>query len=519
MSLLRAVATVSGYTMISRITGFARDILIASILGTGPVADAFFIAFKFPNFFRRLTAEGALTVAFVPIFSRLLQTKGRDAALEFAEQVMSIMGISLFLFSFSVIIFMPTVMLGLAPGFAEQEWLFDLTVDLARITFIYLPPISLVALLGGILNSFGKFGAMASAPILLNIILIISLVLFENSMETKGHVLAIAVAISGLAQFIWLLEACRKNGCIPRLRRPSLNPQIIKLFKLMLPAAIGAGVVQINLLIDIILASTLSSGSISFLYFADRVNQLPLAIIGIAIGTALLPKLSREIQDGETHKAQKSQDYALEFGMILALPATIGLLVLSELIIIALFERGAFSVTSVDATAKALFYYALGLPAFVIIKVLQPSFFARYDTLTPVKIASSMVFVNLVLNIILMQYLEHAGLALATSISAWLNALLIGLILKRKRFHKPGKKTFVKIFKTFLASTVMGLGLLGILEFIDESIFSSGILSVATLVTLVVIGLILYIILVFLFRVIRISELNKEVKSWIENDQ
>ena len=182
MSLLRAVATVSGYTMISRITGFARDILIASILGTGPVADAVFIAFKFPNFFRRLTAEGALTVAFVPIFSRLLQTKGRDAALEFAEQVMSIMGISLFLFSFSVIIFMPTVMLGLAPGFAEQEWLFDLTVDLARITFIYLPPISLVALLGGILNSFGKFGAMASAPILLNIILIISLVLFENSM-------------------------------------------------------------------------------------------------------------------------------------------------------------------------------------------------------------------------------------------------------------------------------------------------------------------------------------------------
>ena len=176
------------------------------------------------------------------------------------------------------------------------------------------------------------------------------------------------------------MEACRKNGCIPRLRRPSLNRQIIKLFKLRLPAAIGAGVVQINLLIDIILASTLSSGSISFLYFADRVNQLPLAIIGIAIGTALLPKLSREIQDGETHKAQKSQDYALEFGMILALPATIGLLVLSELIIIALFERGAFSVTSVDATAKALFYYALGLPAFVIIKVLQPSFFARYDT-------------------------------------------------------------------------------------------------------------------------------------------
>ena len=387
MSLLRAVATVSGFTMMSRITGFARDILIASILGAGPIADAFFIAFKFPNFFRRLTAEGAFTVAFVPTFSRLLQDKGRKDALEFAEEVISIMGIGLFLFSFFVIIFMPTVMLGLAPGFIERDWLFDLTVELARITFIYLTPISLVALLGGILNSFGKFGAMASAPILLNIILIVSLVFFENSMETKGHVLAIAVAISGVAQFIWLLEACRQNGSIPKLRRPRVTERVKKLFKLMLPAVLGAGVVQINLLIDIILASTLPSGSISFLYFADRINQLPLALIGIAIGTALLPKLSREIQCGELEKAKRSQDQALEFGMVLALPAAVGLLVLSQPIISTLFERGAFSPTAVDATAQTLFCYALGLPAFIIIKVLQPSFFARYDTLTPVKVA------------------------------------------------------------------------------------------------------------------------------------
>ena len=519
MSLLRAVATVSGFTMMSRITGFARDILIASILGAGPIADAFFIAFKFPNFFRRLTAEGAFTVAFVPTFSRLLQDKGRKDALEFAEEVISIMGIGLFLFSFFVIVFMPTVMLGLAPGFIERDWLFDLTVELARITFIYLTPISLVALLGGILNSFGKFGAMASAPILLNIILIVSLVFFENSMETKGHVLAIAVAISGVAQFIWLLEACRQNGSIPKLRRPRVTERVKKLFKLMLPAVLGAGVVQINLLIDIILASTLPSGSISFLYFADRINQLPLALIGIAIGTALLPKLSREIQCGELEKAKRSQDQALEFGMVLALPAAVGLLVLSQPIISTLFERGAFSPTAVDATAQTLFCYALGLPAFIIIKVLQPSFFARYDTLTPVKVASFMVLTNLVLNIILMQFLAHAGLALATSITAWLNAAILAFILKQKGLHQHSKKTYVRLVRTFMASAVMGMGLLGLIEFVGDSIFGSKNSNILSLAALILLGLFLYIIPVFLFRVIRLSEVRQEIKSWVKNNQ
>ena len=242
-------------------------------------------------------------------------------------------------------------------------------------------------------------------------------------------------------------------------------------------------------------------------------------MIGIAIGTALLPKLSREIQCGELKKAKRSQDHALEFGMILALPAAVGLLVLSQPIISTLFERGAFSPTAVDATAQTLFYYAVGLPAFIIIKVLQPSFFARYDTTTPVKVASYMVLTNLVLNIILMQFLAHAGLALATSITAWLNAAILTFILKQKGLHKHSKKTYVKLARTFMASVFMGIGLFGLIEFSADSIFSLKSPNILSLATLILFGLFLYVIPIFLFRVIRLSEVHQEIKSWIKNDQ
>jgi len=242
-------------------------------------------------------------------------------------------------------------------------------------------------------------------------------------------------------------------------------------------------------------------------------------LIGIAIGTALLPKLSREIQRGELEKAKKSQDHALEFGMVLALPAAVGLLVLSQPIISTLFERGAFSPTAVDATAQTLFCYAFGLPAFIIIKVLQPSFFARYDTLTPVKVASFMVLTNLVLNIILMQYLAHAGLALATSITAWLNVAILTLILKQKGLHQHSKKTYVKLVRTFMASAVMGMGLLGLIEFAGDSMFGSKNSNIISLAAQILLGLFLYIIPVFLFRVIRLSEVRQEIKSWVKNNQ
>ncbi|MBH69545.1 MAG: murein biosynthesis integral membrane protein MurJ [Rhodospirillaceae bacterium] len=514
MSLLRAVATVGGYTMISRVTGFARDVLIASILGAGPVADAFFVAFKLPNFFRRITAEGAFTIAFVPLFSKILQKEGRCSAMTFAEEALALLAAILLTFSVAAIVSMPVLMLLIAPGFAETPWRFNLSIELTRTTFVYLPLISLVALLGGILNSIGKFAAMASAPILLNLVLISSLAFFADAMQTPGHVLAVAVAISGFAQAAWLFEACRRANALPKFRLPRMTPRMKELMHLMLPAILGAGVVQINLLVDIILASTLPTGSVSFLYYADRINQLPLGVIGIAIGTALLPRLSKYIQAEENEAARQSQDKALEIGMLLTFPATIGLLVLSDPIVTLLFYRGAFSLESVGATSLALVFYSTGLPAFMAIKVLQPSFFARHDTATPVKIAGAMVLVNLALNLLLMPHFAHVGLAMATAISAWFNAVLLCLTLKNKQFHSVGQTTWRKIGLIIIASLVMGLGLSGLQEFFPVFALGTGLIAASVLVFLITIGFFIYAVSILLFRVVRPMNIRKELKSW-----
>ena len=260
MSLLKAVATVGGYTMVSRMTGFVRDILIAATLGAGPIADAFFVAFKLPNIFRRLTAEGSFTIVFVPMLSSILERDGKKIAIEFAQEIMSFMAAILLTITVAAIFFMPEIIGIIAPGFTNTPVKFYLAVDFAEITFIYLPLISLVALLGGVLNSIGKFAAMASAPILLNLFLISSLAIFADILDTPGHGLAVGVAVGGLAQLLWLIEACRRAKALPHLIWPRWTPRVNRLLKLMLPAMLGAGVVQINLLIDVILASILPTG-------------------------------------------------------------------------------------------------------------------------------------------------------------------------------------------------------------------------------------------------------------------
>ena len=285
--------------MISRVLGFVRDILIASFLGAGMVADVFFVAFKLPNFFRRLFAEGAFNAGFVPLFSRIHQTDGDRSAREFAEQVLSVLLLTLFILVTVFQIFMPLVMTVLAPGFQGDVVKFDLAVDLTRLTFPYLMFISLVSLMGGVLNSLGRFAAVAATPILLNICLISALLVFAQHLPTPGHALAWGVAAAGAVQFVWLLLALRKEGWHLRLRLPRLTPRVIELLKLMAPAAVGAGIVQINLVIDIILASLLPEGSISYLFYADRLNQLPIGVVGVAVGTALLPMLSRRIAAGD----------------------------------------------------------------------------------------------------------------------------------------------------------------------------------------------------------------------------
>lgn len=446
--------------MISRITGFARDILIAAIIGAGPVGDAFFVAFKLPNFFRRLFAEGAFNAAFVPLFSGALEREGRQSARLFAEDTAAVLLAVLFLFVAVLQMAMPVAMYALAPGFADDPPTFDLAVELTRITFPYLLFISMVSLFQGVLNSVDRFAAAAATPILLNLCLIAALLGLVDRVPTAGHALAIGVFIAGAVQFLWLLWALQRAGMALRLPRPRLTPGVKRVVALMAPAALGAGVVQVNLVIDVILASTLPEGSISFLFYADRVSQLPIGVVGVAVGTALLPLLSRQAAAGEADAARASLNRAVELGLLLSVPAAAACLAIPDVLVGALFERGAFTASDTANTAWALTAYAAGLPAYVMVKVLGPAFFAREDTATPVKIAVAAVAVNVVLNLILMGPMLHAGLALATAVSSWLNTTLLAVLAWRRGWFRADRRLRLAVPKMLLASAVMAAGLL-----------------------------------------------------------
>ena len=435
MSLLRSVATVGSYTLLSRVMGFVRDILTAALLGAGPVADAFFVAQRLPNLFRSLFAEGAFSAAFVPLFAGTMAQQGKEAARLFAEDALAVLLAALLAFVLLGEIFMPSVMRLIAPGFAEDPDKFALAVALTRITFPYLLFIALVALQGGVLNSVDRFAAAAATPILLNLFLIAALLMMRRFGWHDGRALAWAITGAGLAQFLWLMFSCARAGLGLRLPWPRLTPEVRRTLAIMGPGAIGAGVTQVNLLVSTALASFLPGGSVSYLYYADRLNQLPLGVVGIAVGTAILPPLSRHLRLGEDAAAVETQNRGLELALLLTVPAAVALAVLAQPILAVLFQRGAFSPTDTAATASALAAYAAGLPAFVLIKVLAPAFFARHDTATPVRVAITAMAVNLALTLILMQFLAHVGIALATSCAGWLNALtLLVLLVRREHF-------------------------------------------------------------------------------------
>ena len=448
MGLFRAAATVGFYTLLSRIFGFARDILSAAILGAGPVADAFFVALRLPNLFRSLFAEGAFSAAFVPGFAGTVAESGAAEARLFAEDALAVLVAVLLPFLLLAEIFMPAVMRVMAPGFAAVPGKFALAVELGRITFPYLLFIALVALEAGILNSLDRFAAVAATPILLNLFLIGALLLLRHWRSSDGRVLAWAVCAAGLAQFLWLALACARAGLTLRLPRPRLTPAVRRTLRVMLPGVLGAGVTQLNLLISTALASLLPTGSVAYLYYADRLNQLPLGVVGIAVGTAILPSLSRQIRLGEADGAVATQNRGIELALLLTMPAALALMLLSTPILAALFERGAFGATATAATAAALSAYAAGLPAFVLVRVLAPGFFARRDTATPVKVALAAMLTNLVLTLLLMRVLAHVGIALATSAAGWLNALSLLVMLKRRghfRFDARARRNLPRI--------------------------------------------------------------------------
>ncbi|MCW5716357.1 MAG: murein biosynthesis integral membrane protein MurJ [Bauldia sp.] len=462
MSLVRNFLTVGGATATSRVIGFVRDMFMAAALGTGPVADAFLVAFRFPNLFRRLFAEGAFNSAFIPLFTRALHEGGAEEARRFGREALAGLLTLLLLLTAIAEIAMPWLMYAFAPGFAEDPAKFDLTVVLTRIAFPYLTLISVVALFSGVLNATGRFAAAAFAPALLNVVFIAALafVLLTDLHETPdaGHVLAWATTLGGVAQLVVVVWAARRAGFGLRLQRPRLTPGVRRLFRLAVPGIVAGGVTQINIVVGTIIAS-LAPGAVSYLYYADRIYQLPLGIVGVAVGVVLLPDLTRQLQAGRSDLAAHSQNRSLELALALTLPAAVALAVLAQPIIHVLFERGAFDAADTMATARALTAFALGLPGFVLIKVFQPAFFAREDTRLPMVFGVASMVVNVVLSLLLFPSLQHVGIAIATSTAGWLNAVALAVVLWRRGHFVSDPDLRRRLPLLLLAAVLMGASL------------------------------------------------------------
>ncbi|MFN3590737.1 MAG: murein biosynthesis integral membrane protein MurJ [Thermaurantiacus sp.] len=440
MSLIRAATTVGGLTAVSRVAGFARDVLMARYLGAGLAADAFLVAFRLPNLFRSLFAEGAFSAGFVPMVAARMRS-GKDGSTDasqargFTEDALAILLPALLLFTAVVMVATGPVVFLMTGGFGgDAPEKFALTVELTRLTFPYLLLISLVALLGGVLNALGRFAIPAMAPIFLNAVLIAAILFARgDGTEATARALAAGVSIAGVVQFIAVSVAVARAGAAPWLRLPRWTAEMAEMFRRIGPAAIGAGATQINLFVStLIAASLLPEGSVSYLYYADRLNQLPLGIIGIGMGIALLPTMSRLISSGSDSAAVHQQNRAIEFALLLTIPAATALVVAALPIVTGLFRQGAFTSADAQGAAAALAAFSLGLPAYVLIKVLTPGFHARGDTRTPMRVAIGAILINLVGNLSLIWVLGHVGIALATAIAAWVNAAVLWFLLDRR---------------------------------------------------------------------------------------
>ena len=465
MSLVRNVSTIGGLTAVSRVFGFARDMLLARTLGAGGVADAWQLAFQLPNIFRRLFAEGAFASAFVPLFNRRMAEPGElSEARRFAEEVLAFLIPVLIVFGAIALIAMPWIAgLFANEGMDRDPALLDLAVLMARVTFPYLAFMSLATLFAGILNSLSRFAAAAAAPILLNACMIVALVVgmtmgdgSDAARQQTGLYLAVAVTASGVLQLAWLWFWAKRAGFRMAWRRPRVTRGVKELGILILPAVFGAGVYQLSRFLDLFFLSTLPDGAYTFLAMADRLNQLPLGIIGIALGTAILPSLSRHIAADDHDEAQRLQSNAIELALLLTIPAAVALFVTGSAFTRAFYTGGAFTIADSLATGAVVSALVVGLPAYVLVKVLIPNFFARKDTRTPVVTAAVALGLNVVLNFILVPRLGVVGLALAGSISAWTNTALLYVVLSRKGYFRMTALSLGRIGRITLAAAAMG---------------------------------------------------------------
>lgn len=508
MKLIKAMATVGGLTGVSRIVGFIRDVMTAYFLGAGPVADAFVVALKLPNFFRHVTAEGAFSVSFVPLYSETLQKEGEAAAGKFAGQAFMTMVAALSIFTLIIVAAMPWVIHVIAPGFEAGTIQYDLAVGMSRVTFPYLLLMSLAALVGGMLNAHDKFGPFAAASIFFNICQI-GFMLIADQFLTVGHALSWAVTISGIIQLGWLWWYLRKYKIQLPMVRPHMTEKVRKLFKLMGPGVLGAGIIHVNLFADIMIASFLSAGAISALYYADRLFQLPLGVVGIAVGTALLPMLTKALTIGNKDEARDLFNRALEYCLFFTMPAAVALIFVTHDIMMVLFERGEFSAADTARAAPALACLSIGLPAYVGVKIFSSAYWSQQDTKTPVKIAASMAIVNIAVALVLTRFMDVAGIALATGMAGWVQCYFLWRGLKGNdatTFDERLKKTVPKIV---VCSLLMGVSVLGISWVLSPWFEGSFWQQIFALIILVSGGGIVYFVASHFAGVLRFGDLKK----------
>ncbi len=515
MNLHKALGSVGGLTLASRVLGLVRDTLFARFIGASFASDAFLIAFRLPNMFRALFAEGAFSAAFIPMFNHKVAARdggGLKDGVGFAEDALSVLLPVLIVMTIVMELAAWPVTWLLSGGFngaSRDEFAF--AVELSRITFPYLLFISLVSLLGGILNSLHRFWVNAAAPILLNLTLIAALLLFHSHEPLfTARNQAIAVTVSGALQLIWLIHACRRAGVTLRLKLPTLNPDVKKLLSLIWPAAAGAGAVQINLVVSTALAAKLlPEGSVSYIYYADRLNQLPLGLIGIGLGTVLLPTISRHLGRGEEAEAMATQNRGMELALFLTLPATVALIVCGVPIIAALFQHGRFDATDSLFTAQALAAFSIGLPSYILVKVLTPGYYARSDTRTPVRYATISMAVNLALNLLFIRPLGHMGPPLATAIASTVNVALLYRTLARRGQFVADAQLRRRAPRLALAALLMG----GVMWFLSDVfapyVVGTGVERWGALVVLVGAGGLVYAAATIITGAVRVAELKR----------
>jgi putative peptidoglycan lipid II flippase len=505
MNLIKSTGTFSFFTIISRLLGYVRDVLIAMFLGAGPLADAFFVAFRIPNTFRRLFSEGTFNAAFVPSYSSLLNKKKQ--ADNFANDIFNLLILGLFFLVITIEILMPLFVFMIAPGFEGDSQKMELAITLTRITFPFLLFISLASFFSAILNTHNKFAIASATPIILNILLIGVLLFGKVLNDELVYYLSYVVTTSGILQFVFLYFFVKKYFS-PKIKLSfKIDNKVKKFFRKLLPSIFSSGVTQINILIGTIIASFQAS-AVSYLYYADRVYQINLAIAGIAIGTVVLPQLSKYVESKKKEKINLIQNKALELSLFLSIPAATALLIASEEIISSLFGYGSFDESSVKNSAKALFYFAIGLPAFSLIKVFSAFFFARHNTKIPFYISLISVLLNIFISITFFKEIGFLIIPMATTISSWFNAVLLFIYLKTKNLFSFNFFFIDRFIKILIASVLMAVFFNYVIYFFNDKLLYEASFKAIYLVGTVILGLMFYLLVAILIKAFKRSDIN-----------